>query len=118
MNIALENFTRSRVVSILHLSNGDLLNNGNWKVLYHATTLIDPNSGTGGRFGDIGSKSYGQCGIMSDLANSWWGLLPWNVMYDEKYYDGLLLTGVLRPTTAVVLPSEERAKYREKNFQC
>jgi hypothetical protein len=116
LNVALENFNESRVVTVLHLSNGDLLNNGNWTVLFNTTTLIDPNCGTGGRFGDIGSKSYGQCRIMSDLANSWWGLLPWNAMYDEKYYDGLLLNGVLRPKTAIILQSEERARYREQNF--
>jgi hypothetical protein len=111
-----EQFKRLQPISILHLSNGDLLNNGQWNILYNQPVTLNPNSGSGGRFGDIGSSSYGQCGAMTDLANAYWGLEPWNVMYREDYYDELLLKGLTRPKTANVLDEADRKAFRKEKF--
>ncbi|QNA42701.1 Imm26 family immunity protein [Lacibacter sediminis] len=111
-----EQFKRLQPISILHLSNGDLLNNGHWNILYNQTVTLNPSSGSGGRFGDIGSSSYGQCKAMTDLANAYWGLEPWNVMYREDYYDQLLLKGLTRPKTAHVLNEADRKTFRKEKF--
>jgi hypothetical protein len=115
-SLSQETFEKSQPISILHLSNGDLLNNGHWQILFNRATTLNPNGGHGGRFGDIGSKSYGQCGVLEDLANAYWGLVPWNIMYDENYYDELLLKGVTRPITVIVLTETDRIKYRKEKF--
>lgn len=53
---------------------------------------------------------------MNDLANSYWGLQPWNIMYKEDYYDGLLLKNISTPETAIILPPTERIKFRKEKF--
>ena len=109
-------FKRLKPMSILHLSNGDLLNNGQWQILFNEQVTVNPNSGSGGRFGDIGSKSYGQCGTLTDLANAYWGLMPWNVLYEEDYYDKILLKGITRPNGVLILNPTDRQKYRQEKF--
>ena len=109
-------FFELRPLSILHLSNGDLLNNGQWKVIFNEEVMLDPSKGYGGRFGTIGSISYGGCTRMVDLANVYWGLQPWNVMFEEDYYDKLLLKGIAVPNTAIILSQDERTKYRREKF--
>jgi len=109
-------FKRLKPISILHLSNGDLLNNGHWKILFNEQVKLNPNSGSGGKFGDIGSISYGQCGALTDLANAYWGLTPWNTLYKEDYYDKILLKNISRPLTAKVLNSADRKQFRLDNY--
>jgi hypothetical protein len=111
-----ETFRSLQPVSIVHLSNGDLLNNGHWQVLFNEKVTVNPNSGQGGRFGEIGSTSYGGCSILEDFSNAYWGLAPWNVMYDENYYDKMLLKGLHRPATILILNEVDRAKYRNEKF--
>jgi len=103
-------------ISILHLSNGDFLNNGFWDVIFNCESILDINSGSDGKFGTVGAVSYGACGVMANLAEAFWGLLPWNVMFDEDYYDGKLLKGIERPNTILILNREDRLKYRREKF--
>jgi hypothetical protein len=103
-------------LSILHLSNGDLLNNGQWTIIFNEQVKLDPSIGYGGRAGTIGSISHGRCKAMVDLANAYWGLQPWNVMFEENYYDKLLLSGITIPNTAIILSQDERTKYRREKF--
>ncbi len=109
-------FKKLKPISILHLSNGDLLNNGHWKILFNEQVTLNPNSGSGGKFGDIGSISYGQCGALTDLADAYWGLTPWNALYKEDYYDKMLLKNVSRPKTAIILNSADRKQYRKEKY--
>lgn len=62
----------------------------------------------------IGIK-HSDIGLLSDLLNAWHGLIPWNVMFDEEYYDKKLAKGVSRPKSAVILSPDDRLKYREDN---
>ena len=109
-------FKKFRPISILHLSNGNLLNNGYWEVQFNHTVSIDPGSGSGGRSGEIGSISYGRCNAMKDLANAWYGLLPWNVLFDPNYYEKQLLKGVSQPSTVLILNDDDRNRYRKEQF--
>ena len=109
-------FKRLKPISILHLSNGDLLNSGQWQILFNENVTLNPSSGSGGKFGTVGASSYGQCGAMTDLADAYWGLTPWNVLYDENYYDKILLKGITRPNAALILNPTDRQKYRQEKF--
>jgi hypothetical protein len=109
-------FKKLNPISILHLSNGDLLNNGQWQIIFNQEVTLNPDGGSGGKFGTIGCVSYGQCGVMADLAKAYWGLIPWNVMYDEYYYDKILLKGIKRPNSGIILSHEDRLKYRKEKF--
>lgn len=111
-----DEFKKLKPISILHLGTGDLLNNGTWSVLFNEIVTLNPNNGSGGKFGEIGSRSYGGCGIMTDLAEAYWGLRPWNTLYKDDYYDEKLLKNVSRPKTAVILNSAERKKYRKEEY--
>lgn len=54
-------------------------------------------------------------GLVVDLLEAWHGLSPWNVSFDETYFDALLLPGIRRPATAVVLRPDERAAFRARS---
>lgn len=113
--LSVQEFKKLNPISILHL-HGDLLNNGEWKVLFNEKVTLNPNSGSGGRFGDIGSTSYGSGENLTDLADAYWGLTPWNVLYRDDYYDKTLLKGIERPNTALILNQADRQKYRLEKF--
>ena len=108
-------FKKLKPISILHIQ-GDLLNNGTWQVLFNEEITLNPESGSGGRYGDVGSISYGSGDTMTDLAEVYWGLSPWNVMGDEECYDKMLLKGITQPITALILNYADRQKYRQENF--
>ena len=109
-------FKKLKPISILHLSNGDLLNNGNFGILFNEKVILNPNIGTGGKMGEIGSISYGGCGMLTDLAEVYYGLYPWNTLYEEDYYDKMLLKGMKRPKKAIVLNPTERRKFRKEKY--
>ncbi len=114
-NITVEEFEKLTPVSILHLSTGDLLNNGTWQVLFNAKVKLDPNSGHGGSQFEVGGVSYGGCGMMKDLADAYWGLAPWNTSFSEDYYETMLLKNVPR-THVKILGAHERRQYRLDNY--
>lgn len=109
-------FSKLKPISILHLSVGDFLNNGNWEIIFYEKIMLNPNNGSGGKMGEIGSVSYGGCGILTDLAEVYFGLYPWNTLYEEDYYDKMLLKTVSRPATARVLNPVDRQKYRVEKY--
>jgi hypothetical protein len=101
-------------ISILHLT-GMLLNNGKWKVLFNETVRLNPDSGCGGKNGNVGSSSYSD-NTLEGLANAYWGLKPWNVEHDENFYDEILLKNISRPNNAIILNKADRQKYRHEKF--
>ena len=53
-----------------------------------------------------------------DLAEAYYGLIPWNVYADEKELDKMLMKGVRRPRSAKVLKRKECKQYRmEKGWE-
>lgn len=51
-----------------------------------------------------------------NLCNAYYGLEPWNVLYDATYYDKMLFGGIKRPKTVLLLDEKERNKYRLEHF--
>jgi hypothetical protein len=91
------------------------LNRGNWAALGLAALAIEPaampnqvllQAGT-----TVGVK-HSDAGAIQSLLEAWHGLAPWNVMFDENYFDLKLAPGVRRPSSALVLAPEQRSAFR------
>ena len=94
------------------------LNRGDWFALGVAPVVIEKSQVPNERFAASGyvGATHDDAGILVDLLAAWHGLIPWNVMADESFYDKLLAPGVRRPPTAVLLNAAEREAYRRREF--
>lgn len=63
--------------------------------------------------GYVGAVNY-DAGLLADFLSAFHGLLPWNVMHDPAYYDGLLRPGLPRPQSVRILDERERENYRRE----
>lgn len=97
------------VITILHVGP-ELLDKGIWTVLGSHSISIDPDSGPGGRRGQVGCRSF-DARILVQLAEAYYGLIPWNAFYRENYLDELLMKPFKRPPKAVILSPREREQY-------
>jgi hypothetical protein len=94
------------------------LNRGDWRFL-GKTSLCAPKSAFPNeqfaRNGYVGAK-HADAGLLAEFLSACHGLLPWNVMYVEDYYDRYLAPGVSRPVNAVILDSVARTEYQRAHF--
>lgn len=103
---------KSRVVSILHIGS-DLLDKGGWKILGNHLPVAKSTESQHGSRNQVGAISFGGGGIIEELANAYFGLIPWNgKYYREDYLDKLLMSGIQMPNTCWILDPEERRAYR------
>lgn len=103
---------KSRVVSILHIGS-DLLDKGVWRVLGNHPPVAKSKKSQHGPRNQVGAVSFGGGGIVEELANAYFGLVPWNgEYYREDYLDELLMPGIQMPNTRWILGPEERRAYR------
>jgi immunity protein 26 of polymorphic toxin system len=94
------------------------LNRGDWPYLEHAPLSVAKSSFPNERFardGYVGAK-HADAGILALFLSAYHGLVPWNVMYRDDYYDQFLAPGVPRPTQAVILDHAARAAYQATHF--
>ncbi|MEH7514977.1 hypothetical protein V7146_19860 [Gottfriedia acidiceleris] len=107
--VEIENYNYISVLSVTSCS----LDNYSWKVIGNKNVLIDKNEVDRRHIGEseIGSISH-TSDVLDDLAEAYFGIQPWNVMYDEDDYDQLLLPSVTRPSAAIILSPIERERYR------
>jgi hypothetical protein len=101
----------ARAITILH-TDGQHLASGHWRVLGRREPAMRAEAGPWGTGGTSSGDE-----TLAQLARTYWGLLPWNVLADERYYDRLLMRGVSRPAAAKVLSAEERRVYRRDVFR-
>lgn len=97
----------SRVISIQN-TTGECLNNKTFKVLFNAEPLADVKQVNK-------NKSTGDANLLC-LCNAYYGLEPWNILYEDTYYDKMLLKGIDRPQRVILLDKEARNKYRLEHF--
>lgn len=91
------------------------LNRGDWKQLGVTAPVVRKSDFPNERFaraGYVGAKHY-DAGLLASFLSAYHGLLPWNVLHEEDYYDQLLAPGVDRPPAARVLDADARAAYRQ-----
>jgi len=94
------------------------LNGGTWKALDVQPLTCAKTAFPNERFaaaGYVGAKHY-DSGILAEFLEAYHGLLPWNAMADENYFDKLLAPGVPRPSSAVILDAASRTAYRLEKF--
>ncbi|MGG0176464.1 hypothetical protein [Gottfriedia acidiceleris] len=104
-----DNYNYISVLSVTSCSLDDY----SWKVVGNIDVMIDKSEVDRKHIGEseIGSISHSS-GVLDDLAEAYFGIQPWNVMYDEDFYDQLLLPSVTRPSTSIILSPLERERYR------
>jgi hypothetical protein len=92
------------------------LNRGEWLSLGVAPELFKKAEFPNERYannGYVGAKNY-DAGLLAEFLSAFHGLLPWNVMHDPAYYDGLLRPGLSRPPSVKILNERERENYRRE----
>ncbi|OQR56483.1 Imm26 family immunity protein [Bacillus sp. CDB3] len=112
-----EEVSNHSFISVLTVLSSSL-DKGDWKVIGNADVRINVEKVLRQHRGlDVtGSMSYSD-GTLLELANAYYGLFPWNVFYEEDYFDNILLAPFKRPNIAKVLSSIEREEFRkEKNW--
>lgn len=94
------------------------LNRGDWPFLGKASICVPKSAFPNERFARnwyVGAK-HADAALLAQFLSAYHGLLPWNVMYVEDYYDKFLAPGVPRPVNAVILDSDARTAYQRTHF--
>lgn len=102
----IDELKQTKILTVLGVSM-NFFNNGTYKIIGHTIPLVDQSMRL------HKNTSYGS-GVLKDLAEVYFGLKPWNILYRENYYDGLLMDGLVRPNNTIVLTPDERLKYRKQ----
>lgn len=97
----------STILTAINADN-ESLNNGTYHIVGTADPMYEASL--------VEKKSSHGDVLLLNLGEAYYGLHPWNVLYEETYYDKLLLPGILRPTMAQVLTAEQRAAYRKQHW--
>jgi hypothetical protein len=90
------------------------LNRGEWAPLGVAPLAFEKAVFPNERFaasGYVGAK-HQDAGLLAEFLAAFHGVVPWNVLFEEDYYDRLLIPGIRRPATAVILNPAAREEYR------
>ena len=105
--VTIDQLLEARVISVWNADDEDLAN-FNYKILFNADIIVSPNK--------VKEKNRSGGASMSELANTYFGLVPYNVMYKENYYDEYLQPNIERPKNILWLNKKERNEYRLECF--
>ena len=105
--ITVDQLVEARVLSVWNADDEQLANH-TYKVLFNEEIIVSPDR--------VKDKKDSGGAAMCTLANVFFGLAPYNVMYKEDYYDEFLQPGIKRPQNILWLNKEARDKYRLKHF--
>ena len=92
------------------------LNNGTWAKICVLPPVVKKSDFPNEKFahnGYIGAK-HSSAGLFNDFLSAFHGIVPWNVMANEMYWDEYLNNGNGRPNTARLLSPQERVQYRKE----
>ena len=103
---SIDELKQTKILTVLGVGM-DCINDGTYKIIGDSVPLVDPSM----RINK--NTSYGS-DVLKDLAEAYFGLKPWNILYRENYYDDLLMNGLMPPENAIVLKPNERLKYRKE----
>lgn len=101
---SIDNIVSSPVISVLNIGT-ECLNSFEWRIIGNSPVNIDKKQVA--QMQEVGSHSY-SAGILTSLAEAYYGLEPWNAMDDR---DELLMPNIKRPKTAFFLSEEELEDY-------
>ena len=106
---------QDRVISIL-LTTKDLLNRAVWPVVTDRAIPTPESRRPYEQYRArkwVGANIFGSANV-NDLLNAYHGVRPWNVYFEEDYLDQMLAPSVKRPNTALVLDTQARAEWRDR----
>jgi hypothetical protein len=105
--ITVDQLLAARILSVWNSDDEDLANH-KYKILFNAEIIANPER--------VKDKKMSGGATMDNLANVYFGLVPYNVMANENYYDEYLQSDIARPQNVLWLNKEERIKYRREKF--
>ena len=105
--VTVEQLMEAKIISVWN-ADDDNLANYKFKVLFNEDIIVSPN-----KVKDKGRSGGAQ---MDELANAYFGLVPYNVMYKDNYYDEYFQPNIERPKNILWLDKEARNKYRLEHF--
>ncbi|WP_236708134.1 Imm26 family immunity protein [Brevibacillus choshinensis] len=102
-NLPIEKVISSPVISVLNVGS-ECLDSFIWKIIGDApvkiTKLDVPDVHRGESM--VGARSF-STGILTDLAEAYYALRPWNTAFgEEDFYDGLLMPTITRPRNVLM----------------
>jgi hypothetical protein len=105
--VAIERLLKARILTVWNYLDTEIANY-TYKILFNADIIAKPKM--------VKDRKVSGGATLCDLANAYFGLIPYNVMYSEEYYDEYFQPGIKRPKNILWLNKEERNKYRRENF--
>ena len=105
--VTIDQLLEARIISVWNADNENLANY-KYRVLFDAEIIVSPNK--------VKDKGRSGGAEMDELANVYFGLIPYNIMYKENYYDEYFQSNIERPQNILWLNKEERNKYRLERF--
>lgn len=106
--ITTEELIEAKVLSVWN-SDDEYIANHRYKILFNHEPITNPEN--------VKNKKQSGGANIHDLANVFFGLEPYNVMFKEDYYDSFLQPDIERPKSIIWLNNEERNKYRREKFK-
>mgnify|MGYP003575054466 CR=1 FL=1 len=98
----------AKVLSVWN-SDDEYIANHRYKIFFNHEPIVNPEN--------VKNKKQSGGVNIHDLANIFFGLEPYNVMFKEDYYDSFLQPDIERPKNIIWLNNEERNKYRREKFK-
>jgi hypothetical protein len=105
--VTINQLLNARILSVWNADDENLANR-KYKVIFNSEIIVSPEK--------VENKSISGGATMDELANVYFGLLPYNVMANENDYDKYLQPEIERPQNILWLNKEERIKYRREKF--
>lgn len=99
---------KARVLSVWN-SDDEYIANHKCKILFNQEPLTNPKN--------VKNKNQSGGPNIHELANVFFGLEPYNVLYNKNYFDEFLQPNIERPKNIIWLTDEERNKYRREKLK-
>ena len=103
--ITTDKLIEAKVLSVWN-SDDEYIANHRYKILFNHEPIANPEN--------VKNKKQSGGANIHDLANVFFGLEPYNVMFKKDYYDSFLQPEIERPKSIIWLNNEERNKYRRE----
>ena len=106
--VTIDQLLKARILSVWNSLDDDLANH-TYKILFNAEIIALPER--------VKDKKKSDGASLANLANAYFGLIPYNVYYKDNYYDAYFQPDIERPQNILWLNEEERKKYRREKFK-
>ena len=102
-----DELSNCRVLSVWNYDSEEL-DNHTFKIIFDCELITKPEK--------VKDSNVSGGASFQTLANIFFGLEPWNVMFKDDYYDKFFQEGIEKPKNIIWLNEKERIKYRREKF--